>query len=137
MPQTCTICRHERRLDIDRALLGAGKAAGEEMHAGTIMERFRAISRKSLIILQEAPASANPVIALAAISRAERQIQPEARPLVGMNDERSNVYADMVNLTPKQIEAALALVREAEAKIEALRKSKQPADLIEAAAGLP
>lgn len=101
------------------------------------MERFRAISRKSLIILQEAPASANPVIALAAISRAERQIQPEARPLVGMNDERSNVYADMVNLTPKQIEAALALVREAEAKIEALRKSKQPADLIEAAAGLP
>jgi len=114
MPRTCTICRHPKReIDqsllagqsfrkiaqgtgrsptalfrhnsqhVPRSLMAA-KRAGEEIQAGTLFERLRTVNRETLEILQEARESNNPVIALAAISRIEHQIELEAK-MLGQN----------------------------------------------------
>jgi hypothetical protein len=166
MSQTCTICRHERRDAIDRALLDGesfrsisrrtgtsttalhrhkgqhiprmlvlSKAAGDELHAGTLTERIRAINRETLEILREARASRNPVIALAAISRVERQIELEARLSVETGKERENL-PDCSHYTTEQLYFEREVLQEARAKIEARYVGrKAPAGLLEAGDG--
>ena len=121
MPIVCTVCRHERRLEIDEALLAGepfrtlekrtgtsagalfrhrhehisaallkAKEAAEQVEAGTLFERLRALNQETQAILREARESGNNVIALQAIGRAEKQLELEAR-LLGELDERVQV----------------------------------------------
>lgn len=121
MAQTCTVCRHKKREEIDQALLGGApyriiakrfgaspaavfrhgkdhiskalvkaKQTANEVEAGTLFERLRALNRDTLEILRDARESQNHVVALQAIGRVERQLELEAR-LLGELDNQVRV----------------------------------------------
>jgi hypothetical protein len=174
MPQTCTICRHERREDIDRSLLDGesfrniarrtgtsttalhrpkaqhipknlvlAKHTAEELHAGTLFERLRAVGRVTQEILLEARGTKNHLIALQAIGRIERQIELEARFLgeldasarMAMGVQGESAAADVSGLTPEQLFQEQRILREAREKIEAVRTGRSLAVMIEARTG--
>jgi len=119
MPRTCTVCGHQKREDIDQALLageayrtiakrfGASpgaifrhgrdhipaamlKEAGAQVPAGTLFERLRAINRETQDILHESRKAKNHVVALEAIGRVERQLELEARLFGDLDDSAKN-----------------------------------------------
>ncbi len=79
---TTALFRH-RRDHIAMSLVKA-KQAFEEVQAGNLFERLKAINRETAAILAEARAARNHVLALQAIARAEKQIELEAK-LLGEN----------------------------------------------------
>jgi hypothetical protein len=72
------------------AALVKAKEASEQVEAGTLFERLRALNQETQAILREARESGNNAIALQAIARAERQLELEAR-LLGELDQRVQV----------------------------------------------
>src|ERR1035438_8262721 len=84
---------------VPKSLLLA-KAAGEETQAGTLYERLKAVNRETLDILREARASNNLVIALAAISRVEKQLELEAK-LLGQMDDSTKIAVG-INIVPQK-----------------------------------
>lgn len=142
MPQTCTICRRDKREEIDQALLSGeayrsiakrfgaspaavfrhgkdhvavslvkAKGAAEEVQAGTLFERLRAINSETRSILKEARESQNHGIALQAIGRVEKQIELEAR-LLGELDESMRVAVGVhVGAPPEAPDAAGSFFR--------------------------
>ena len=161
MPQTCTICRHEKRDDIDRALLDGesfrniarrtatsatalcrhktqhiprslalAKETAEEIQAGTLFERLRAVGRVTEEILREARGAKNHTIALQAIGRIERQLELEARLLGELDDSARVAIGIQVSsvpdlshlLTTEQLLAEQQILREAREKIEAVQR---------------
>ena len=110
MPQTCKICRHDERTEIDQLLVGStplrriaaqtgasasalarhkrchlpmalvkAKQADDQVEAGTLFERLQSLSAEARAILQQAKASNDRRTALAAIGKAERLLELEAR----------------------------------------------------------
>src|SRR5690242_8705408 len=74
---------------IAQALVKA-KEATEEVQAGTLFERLRALNRETQEILRDARNAGNQVVALQAINRAEKQLELEAK-LLGELDESVKV----------------------------------------------
>ncbi len=117
MPRTCTICTHEQRPDIDRALLseepyrsiakryGASasavlrhrehlpkqlvKAQEQEdvRQAIDVVKQLKAINGATLAILKEARADKNGELALKAVDRIQRQLELQAKLLGELQQE--------------------------------------------------
>jgi hypothetical protein len=132
MPQICTVCRHEKREEIDQALLAGeplrtlaartgtsstalhrhrrshiaaemvhAKHVADELHAETLWDRLKTVNRETAAILAEARESRNHVIALAAISRVEKQVELEAR-LLGELSESARIAVGINVSAPPQ-----------------------------------
>jgi hypothetical protein len=169
MPQTCTICRNEKREEIDRALVDGesfrniarrtatsptalcrhkahhipkrlvlARETAEEVQAGTLFERLRAVNRETLEILCESRGAKNHVVALQAIGRIERQIELEAR-LIGELDDSVRIaiglqVADRTGgdgfersieeLSVEELMAEREILEDAQRRIAASRKPK-------------
>jgi hypothetical protein len=112
MPRVCTICTHEKRGEIDAALLagepfrtiasrfGTSPTAlhrhkkhlptflvkahevNEAVEAGTLLERLKFLNAETRAILAECRAEGNRAVALLAIARLEKQLELEAK-LIG------------------------------------------------------
>jgi hypothetical protein len=104
------------------------KAAVVEVQAGTLFERLRTLNRETQEILREARDTKNHVIALAAIGRAEKQLELEAR-LLGELDDSAKIaigvqvappIPDVSHLTDVQVLAQQRVLREAKAKLDAI-----------------
>jgi len=133
MAQICTICIHEHREVIDKALLAQeplrniakrtgtsasalfrhrrdhvaeslakSKQASDEVEAGNLFDRLKALNRETAAILAEARASRNHTVALQAIARAEKQIELEARLLSELNDAGMDCRPIQIVLTPDE-----------------------------------
>jgi hypothetical protein len=89
------------------AALVKAKEASEQVEAGTLFERLRALNQETQAILREARESGNNAIALQAIARAERQLELAAR-LLGELDQRVQVAVGIhVESTKSENQAAL------------------------------
>ncbi len=117
MPRTCTICTHERRADIDSALLAEEplrdiarryatskdalarhrehlpkqlvKAQEQEdiSQAIDVVKQLKAINGATLAILKEARADKNGELALKAVDRIQRQLELQAKLLGELQQE--------------------------------------------------
>ena len=120
MPRTCTVCAHESRADIDKALVAGTpyrdialrfslgvmavqrhkahvaqaivqvQEAKEEAQALDVVKQLKTINASTVAILHEARQQRDPDIALKAIDRIQRQIELQAK-LLGDLDERPQV----------------------------------------------
>lgn len=109
MPRTCTICTHERRADIDAALLNGealrniaqrygtsatalhrhkdhlpgqlakAHAAAEVAQADTLLERLIELNTETRAVLADAKLEGNGVLRLQAIARLEKQFELEGK----------------------------------------------------------
>jgi hypothetical protein len=91
--------------------LSKAKEAAQEVEAGTLFERLRTLNRETQHILREAREAGNHAIALGAISRAEKQLELEAR-LLGELDDRVKVAVG-VNIDAPKVEDQSDLFAEA------------------------
>ncbi len=117
MPRTCTICNHEKRADIDSALLAEeayrhiaarfGTSTGalqrhrehlpkqlvkaqeqeDVRQAIDVVKQLKAINGATLAILKEARAEGNGELALKAVDRIQRQLELQAKLLGELQQE--------------------------------------------------
>ena len=83
---TSSTALHRHRRSHIAAELVHAKHVAEELHAETLWDRLKTVNRETAAILAEARESRNHVIALAAISRVEKQVELEARLLGELSD---------------------------------------------------
>ncbi len=82
------VFRHGR--DHIQVALVKAKEAEEQVEAGNLFERLRAINHETQAILREARTAGNNVVALSAIQRAEKQLELEAK-LLGELDGSTKI----------------------------------------------
>jgi hypothetical protein len=75
------------------------KQASDEVEAGNLFDRLKALNRTTLDILREARESRNPGVALQAIARAEKQLDLECRLLGELKDAGIDYQALPVEMT--------------------------------------
>lgn len=148
---TCSICHHERRMEIDQALvageplraiaartgtsksaimrhrdahlpklLADAKAAQAVEFGGSLLERLQTINRETREILADARSTQNPIIALAAITRIERQLEIEAK-LLGQIPENHPTNAVTINILGQLTDPELELLGKAFERAQAER----------------
>jgi len=94
--------RHRR--DHVPAVLAKAKYATEEVRAGNLFDRLKAINRETAAILAEARETRNHTVALQAIARAEKQIELEAKLLSELKDSDVDCRPIQIVLTPFEAE---------------------------------
>lgn len=103
------VYRHQQE-HLPREMVRA-KEAMQEVNAGTLFERLRALGVETAAILKSARESGNDAIALQAIGRAEKQLELEAR-LLGEIDERVRVAVGIKVESPSANQQVAVLLAE-------------------------
>ncbi len=122
---TSALVRHKES-HMPTALVQA-KHATDELEAGSLFDRLKAINGETLQILREARESGSPSTALSAVSRIERQLELEGRLLgqlnngpkvaVGISLNQSSTQFDFSSLSDEE------LIRRAESLTRQFRRA--------------
>jgi hypothetical protein len=106
--------------------LSKAKEAAQEVEAGTLFERLRTLNQETQAILRDARDSGNHVVALAAIGRAEKQLELEAR-LLGELDDRIKIAVGVSVESPTVDQSALLADAFSRDELEEIRNRLQVA----------